>query len=201
MADLVTKEDIEKMVDKIIDEKLENYFRMSRPGFNIESGTKVPGHGIGEFCLTTDTIQGLHFYEHGHAKIYTNKSIEIYAGEEAGEKDMGVVIESENGNVKITAKMDNLILQGNNVKIQATEAIQLRARNIVDIVAPTVQSLSDNLMMVGVLDSKFLGGDVELYARTTVEIESGVDDLLNLSLMDRLMGILEDVKRIAIFDL
>ena len=199
MADLITTEDISKKIDEIVEKKLQKYFRMSRPGFNIESGMSVAGHGIGEFCMTTDSIQGLHFYKHGHSKFYANKSIEIYAGEEAGEKDMGIVIEAENGNVKITAKMDNLILQGNNVKIQASDTIQLKARRIVDIVAPTVQSLSDNLSMIGILDSAFMGGNLEIYGRTEVEISSGVDSLINSSLIDRLTNIIDDIERLGVF--
>tara|TARA_B100001093_G_scaffold447661_1_gene452726 strand:- start:1939 stop:2541 length:603 start_codon:yes stop_codon:yes gene_type:complete len=199
MADLITTEQISKKIDEIVDKKLQDYFRMSRPGFNIESGMTVPGHGVGEFCMTTDTIQGLHFYKHGHSKFYANKSIEIYAGEEAGEKDMGIVIESENGNIKITAKMDNLILQGNNVKIQANDTIQLKAKRIVDMVAPTIYSYADNLVCIGTLNAKFLGGTTELYAQTEIEMSSGVDSLINLSLIDKIINLIDEIEKTAIF--
>ena len=79
MSELVSSEQIENLVDKIVKEKLDQYFRMSPPGFEIVSGHKVPGHGIGEFCMTTDTIQGIHFYQHGNAKMAARKSIEIYS--------------------------------------------------------------------------------------------------------------------------
>ena len=36
--DSLTREQIEAEVERILDEKLENYFRMSRPGFEIVSG-------------------------------------------------------------------------------------------------------------------------------------------------------------------
>ena len=47
MAELVSSEKIKDLVDKLVEDKLENYFRMSRPGFEIVSGHKVPGHDIG----------------------------------------------------------------------------------------------------------------------------------------------------------
>ena len=42
MADLVSTEKIQDLVDKLVEGKLEDYFRMSRPGFEIASGHKVP---------------------------------------------------------------------------------------------------------------------------------------------------------------
>ena len=42
MSELVSSKQIEDLVNKIVEEKLENYFRMSRPGFEIVSGHKVP---------------------------------------------------------------------------------------------------------------------------------------------------------------
>ena len=69
MAEILSSEKIQELVEKIIEDKLENYFRMSRPGFEIVSGHKVPGHDIAEYCMTTDTAQGIHFYEDGQCKM------------------------------------------------------------------------------------------------------------------------------------
>ena len=111
MSEIVSSKQIEDLVNKIVEEKLENYFRMSRPGFEIVSGHKVPGHGIGEFCMTTDTSQGVHFYEGGRGKMGANQSIEIYGGDGGVEdgkvnkkEDYGVVIEAINGSVLIKAR-------------------------------------------------------------------------------------------------
>ena len=64
MSEVVSVEKIDEIVEKLLDKKLENYFRMSRPGFNIESNQEILGHpGKGEFCMTTDTLQCIHFYQ------------------------------------------------------------------------------------------------------------------------------------------
>ena len=57
----------EEEIKKLVKEYMEDYFRMSRPGFEIASNFMTEGHGKAEFCVTTDTSQGLHFYEQGKA--------------------------------------------------------------------------------------------------------------------------------------
>ena len=51
MAEILSSEQIQDLVDKIVEDRLDNYFRMSRPGFEIVSGHKVPGHDVGELML------------------------------------------------------------------------------------------------------------------------------------------------------
>ena len=201
MSELVSSEQIENLVDKIVKEKLDQYFRMSRPGFEIVSGHKVPGHGIGEFCMTTDTIQGIHFYQHGNATMAARKSIEIYSGKDnrggkKGKEDMAIVIEAEKGSVKITAKTHDLILQGNQVKIQAGELLQLVSGSKIDIAAPTISSVGDNNTAIGINDLRLYGGDVDVYAEDTVDVAEGVDDLLNTDVVSRLTSLISDAKRI-----
>ena len=87
MAELVSTEKINDLVKKLVADEVQNYFRMSRPGFEIASGHKTNGHGVAEYCMTTDTAQGIHFYEDGQCKMSSKKSIEIYSGDKAGEDD------------------------------------------------------------------------------------------------------------------
>ena len=202
MSELVSSEQIENLVDKIIEEKLDKYFRMSRPGFEIVSGHKVPGHGIGEFCMTTDTTQGIHFYQGGRGKIGANQSIEIYGGAGGAEdgkinkkEDYGIVIEAINGSVLIKAQHD-LVLQGKQVKIQAQELLQLASGSKIDIVAPTISSEANNNTAIGINDLRLYGGDVDVYAEDTVDVAEGVDDLLNTDVVSRLTSLINDAKRI-----
>ena len=202
MSQLVGSKQIEDLVNKIVEEKLENYFRMSRPGFEIISGHKVPGHGIGEFCMTTDTTQGIHFYQGGRGKLGANQSIEIYGGDGGVEdgkinkkEDYGIVIEAINGSVLIKAQHD-LVLQGKQVKIQAQELLQLASGSKIDIVAPTISSEANNNTAIGINDLRLYGGDVDVYAEDTVDVAEGVDDLLNTDVVSRLTSLISDAKRI-----
>ena len=207
MSELVSSEQIEKLVDKIIEEKLDKYFRMSRPGFEIVSGHKVPGHGIGEFCMTTDTSQGVHFYEGGRGKMGANQSIEIYGGDGGVEdgkvnkkEDYGVVVEAIKGSVLITAEHD-LVLKANTIKILADETLQLNGGKIIQGDAPSIAFVADNADFIGILETHIIGGSTDIYGETSVEISEGVDDLLSTSVVDRLTKLSDDIKRIGIFDL
>ena len=214
MSEIVSSKQIEDLVNKIVEEKLENYFRMSRPGFEIVSGHKVPGHGIGEFCMTTDTSQGVHFYEGGRGKMGANQSIEIYGGDGGVEdgkvnkkEDYGVVIEAINGSVLIKARHD-LVLQGEQVKIQALGGdgedepggvLHLSGGKIIQGEAPSIAFIADNADFIGILETHIIGGSTDIYGETSVEISEGVDDLLSTSVVDRLTKLSDDIKRIALF--
>ena len=205
MSELVSSKQIEDLVNKIVEEKLENYFRMSRPGFEIVSGHKVPGHGIGEFCMTTDTSQGVHFYEGGRGKMGANQSIEIYGGDGGVEdgkvnkkEDYGVVVEAIKGSVLITAEHD-LVLKANNIKILAAETLQLNGGKIIQGDAPSIAFVANNADFIGILETHIIGGSTDIYGETSVEISEGVDDLLSTSVVDRLTKLSDDIKRIAIF--
>ena len=214
MSELVSSKQIEDLVNKIVEEKLENYFRMSRPGFEIVSGHKVPGHGIGEFCMTTDTTQGLHFYEGGRGKMGANQSIEIYGGAGGAEdgklnkrEDYGVVVEAINGSVLIKATND-LVLEGAQVKIRAIGGddkddpggvLKLNGDKIIQGDSPTITLVADNADVIGRFETHIIGGTTDIYGETAVEISEGVDDLLSTSVVDRLTKLSDDIKRIAIF--
>jgi len=199
MAEILSSEKIQELVEKIIEDKLENYFRMSRPGFEIVSGHKVPGHDIGEFCMTTDTAQGIHFYEDGQCKIGSKKSIEIYSGDKAGEDDFSIVIQTSHGDIKITAKQNDVLIQGNRIMIHASELLQLRSAGKIDIAAPSIDLFGDDLNVIAIDTLRLLGGSTELFADNSLEISEGVDLLLNTDIVTRLTNLADDIKKLLLF--
>jgi len=201
MAEILSSEKIQELVEKIIEDKLENYFRMSRPGFEIISGHKVPGHDIGEFCMTTDTAQGIHFYEDGQCKIGSKKSIEIYSGDKAGEDDFAIVIQTSHGDIKITAKQNDVLIQGNRIMIHASELLQLRSAGKIDIAAPSIDLFGDDLNVIAIDTLRLLGGSSELYADNSLEISEGVDLLLNTDIVTRLTNLADDIKKLLLFSI
>jgi len=201
MAEILSSEKIQELVEKIIEDKLENYFRMSRPGFEIVSGHKVPGHDIGEFCMTTDTAQGIHFYEDGQCKIGSKKSIEIYSGDKAGEDDFSIVIQTSHGDIKITAKQNDVLIQGNRIMIHASELLQLRSAGKIDIAAPSIDLFGDDLNVIAIDTLRLLGGSTELFADNSLEISEGVDLLLNTDIVTRLTNLADDIKKLLLFSI
>ena len=200
MAEILSSEKIQELVEKIIEDKLENYFRMSRPGFEIVSGHKVPGHDIGEFCMTTDTAQGIHFYEDGQCKMSSKKSIEIYSGDKSGEEDFSIVIQTSHGDVKISAKKNDVVIEGKTIMIHASDHLQLRSDRLIEIGAPTVSSISNNLDLIGISAVHLLGGETDVYGETQVEISEGVDLLLNTDIVTRLTNLSDEIKKLLIFN-
>ena len=201
MAEILSSEKIQELVEKIIEDKLENYFRMSRPGFEIVSGHKVPGHDIGEFCMTTDTAQGIHFYEDGQCKIGSKKSIEIYSGDKSGEEDFSIVIQTSHGDIKITAKQNDVLIQGNRIMIHASELLQLRSAGKIDIAAPSIDLFGDDLNVIAIDTLRLLGGSTELFADNSLEISEGVDLLLNTDIVTRLTNLSDDIKKLLLFSI
>ena len=67
----------EDQIKGMVREEVRDYFRMSRPGFEITSNSYTLGHGQSEFCLSTDSGQGMHFYKQGNMKIRSNKSVSL----------------------------------------------------------------------------------------------------------------------------
>ncbi len=199
MADLVSTEKIQDLVDKLVEEKLEDYFRMSRPGFEIASGHKVPGHDVGEFCMTTDSLQGLHFYKDGQCKFSAQKSIEIYAGKNSGDDDFSIVLETSHGDIKITAKQNDMVIQANRIMIHADELLQLRSEGKIDMAAPSIDILGNDVNVIAIDTLRLLGGSTELFADTSLDISEGVDVLLNTDIVSRLTNLADDIKKLLIF--
>ena len=83
--------------------------------------------------------------------------------------------------------------------IHASELLQLRSDTKVDMSAPTVSVLADNLDLIGISDAHLIGGECDIHGNTQVEISEGVDALLNTSVVERLSNLSEDIKRILIF--
>ena len=195
----MTEEEINKRIDERIDEFARDYFAMRRPGFNIESNFQTEGHGKGEFAISTDTNQGLHFYQSGNSKYYANKSIEIYSGKNASDDDvMTIVLDANNGNIKITAHTGDLILQGANVKIEALDAdgdVSIKSQKTVTVTAPefNVDATKSNISACS--DMLLNAGSLSFYSETgSVMSSSGQESVLAPSLAQSIINFSEKAK-------
>ena len=187
------EEILKQTVKEEVWKHLRNYFRMSRPGFEITSNADVLNHGIGEFCLTTDTAQGMQFYKQGNMKTKSNKSTEMYAGFDSSRDDLAVGIHAENGVIYIRAVNGDLVLQGKNVKIDANDpqgTVSINANKEIYTQAPKFQAQTTNFTVGSKKNFHIFAGDVKLHSEyVPAELSTGDDYVLNDSLSSKALNV------------
>ncbi len=77
----MTEQEMEQIVRDEARQVFKDYYRRGFPGFEITSGGDTTGHGEAEYCMTTKSAQGLHFYKQGNMKMRAIKSMELYTGD------------------------------------------------------------------------------------------------------------------------
>jgi len=193
----------EDQIKGMVREEVRDYFRMSRPGFEITSNSYTLGHGQSEFCLSTDSGQGMHFYKQGNCKMLSSKSFEIYSGAETGKKTTAIVIDADNGDIYIKAENGDLILEGKNVKIQATDASGTISLNSPDKIynnAPNLKFNGTNVEIIAKFDMSFMGGNTSIHSEmSSLEMSNGDDAILNGDIMDKLLNVSDIIKRAKIW--
>ena len=198
MSEGISKEEVQQIVDSAVDYKVKEYFRMSRPGFEIASNVETAAHGLAEFQLNTDLQQGIHFYRQGNCKVSSNKSFELYSGHDAKKKDVGIMIESRNGDVYIKAENGNLVLEGNDVIINTNDSegqISLTAKKTIFQKSPTIKIEGETTTMIGTLDLQCIGGHTSIYSHMSdVEISDGTELEIGPGTV---MGFIDKIKKMS----
>ena len=198
MSEGISKEEVQQYVDSAVDSKVREYFRMSRQGFVMQSNVDTEAHGLAEFQLTTDLQQGVHWYRQGNCKVSSNKSFELYSGHDAKKKDIGIMIESRNGDVYIKAENGNLILEGNDVIINTNDGdgqISLTANKTIYQNSPTIKIEGDTTSLLGILDLQCIGGHTSIYSHMSdVEISDGTELEIGPGTV---LGFIDKVKKMA----
>ena len=197
----ITEEEVQEMIDSAVDSKVKEYFRMNRPGFEIASNVETQAHGLAEFQLNTDLQQGIHFYRQGNAKITSNKSFEIYSGEDAKKKHCSIILDAKNGNIYLKAEHGNLYLEGNDVIIKTNDSegeIVLDAKTsgkTILLQSPTIKIDGVTTSIIGTLDLQCIGGHTSIYSHMSdVEICDGTELELGPGTV---MGFIDKIKKMA----
>jgi len=189
----MTEEEIQQRIEQRVDEKLKDYFAMKRPGFNIESNCLSQEHGIAEFIIATDANQGIQFYEKGNAKVLANKSIEIVAGgKQADNGAFAITLDGRSGHILIKALDGDLILEGVNVKINATGAdgdVSIKSGKTTNIECPEINIKGTKCDLSAISDMHVQGGTCEIFSKTgDVMLASGQDSVLAPTLLGTIIN-------------
>ena len=185
--------------DKEFEKKFEKFYRRRFPGFTMSSGVNTLAHGKGELMLTTDTAQCIHFYEQGNCKIGSRNSIELKTGDHATSDDLSIFLSAENGTIKISAPNGNLILQGLNVLLEATDPegqVTVKTKQNLYLDAPSLTVDSDYATIAASSDMLLYGGnDTMVYCESgPVETGSGGDAIIATSLTEKILAAVKNAK-------
>jgi len=190
----MTEEEVKKLIQNELKSFAADYYRESHPGFEVTSGGKTLGHGETDYCMTTDSRQGVHFYKSGVAKIFSNKSMEIYSGEGSNDKELSIMITADQGSIKITAEAADLILEGRNVIINSTSAdggVSIQSKKTVYFRTPEFIVDSTMFTASATLDMLLSGGNLALYSEAApVQSSTGVDSILGPTIFDTVFNVL-----------
>ena len=197
----MSEEEIKKLVADETAKQLTEYYRRSYPHFEISSGVESEAHGPTEYCMTTDTYQGIHFYKQGNMKVRSNKSVEIYSGQKATDDDASIHIQSENGYIKIESD-DTLILKGKRVQIISEGAsdedgVFIEGGKRLKVDAGNITLDGDNTNVIAAEEMHINGGsDLSLYSEAApIQISSGAESLFAGGVTSQIMNVLDKAKK------
>ena len=126
----------EAKIKEIFKDEFERYFRETHGTFVIEGGCPTDRHEPCEYSMTTQSAQGISFYEGGIGKMRAGKNLEIYSGDDAsigdgkvtGEGGNAFKLECKHGRIVLIAKSSDIELRGRNISLVATKNIHLNAK-------------------------------------------------------------------------
>ena len=197
----MSEEEIKKLVADETAKQLTEYYRRSYPHFEISSGVESEAHGPTEYCMTTDTYQGIHFYKQGNMKVRSNKSVEIYSGQKATDDDASIHIQSENGYIKIESD-DTLILKGKRVQIISEgssdeDGVFIEGGKRLNVDAGNITLDGDNTNVIAAEEMHINGGsDLSLYSEAApIQISSGAESLFAGGVTSQIMNVLDKAKK------
>ena len=197
----MSEEEIKKLVADETAKQLTEYYRRSYPHFEISSGVESEAHGPTEYCMTTDTYQGIHFYKQGNMKVRSNKSVEIYSGQKATDDDASIHIQSENGYIKIESD-DTLILKGKRVQIISEgssdeDGVFIEGGKRLNVDAGNITLDGDNTNVIAAEEMHINGGsDLSLYSEAApIQISSGTESLFAGGVSSSIMNVLDKAKK------
>ena len=156
----------EAKIKEIFKVEFERYFRETHGTFVIEGGCPTDRHEPAEYSMTTQSAQGISFYEGGIGKMRAGKNLEIYSGDDAsigdgkvtGEGGNAFKLECKHGRIVLIAKSSDIELRGRNISLVATKNIHLNAK-----INTTIDT----------------GNDINIWAKNDMNLDSNKELFIN----------------------
>ena len=195
----------EQEIREIFKDEFQRFYKRVFPTFTMSGGHPTEKHGTSELCMTTQSSQGIHFYEGGIAKMRAGKNFEIYSGDDpsigdgkvTGEGGNAFKVECKHGRIVITAKSSDIELNGRNIVLNAKSNIYLEAGNNTRIRSGNdTNILTGNNMNIVADKELFIGGGaaVGIHCESDyIETTSGNDLDVAPDFFDELSGFYDQV--------
>jgi len=177
--------------------ELKDYFRQYLGGVEITTMGQSIGHGMGEYCITTPTGQGVQIYKQGNLKIVSNTSIELVSGCNANKDTGHIHILCKEGDIHIEAPNGNLLLEGKNVQINAKDAkgsVTINSPHIIQTKAPQNIVEGTNVNITADHSLYCLASYTTVHGENDTTIGEGHEAVLNGSLISRILHSVEEIK-------
>lgn len=169
---------------------------LQKSTYRVEGGTQSKDHGKVEHGITTNSDQGIVFYEDGNQYICVNKTSTEVVGHNADEKTPAKVIFAKNGDIEIRAPRGQITLVAKHVRIISDDVdgeVTINSTKTICTNSPNFSVRGTSASIVTSNNVNIASGFVKNHGENTVENTAG-PDVGRTSFLGKLMGAFETFK-------
>ena len=159
-----------------------NEYFANEIGFRVTSGIKIlDGDLQGEYtdyAVTTDNVQGIAFYKSGLQKLVVNGCSYETVGIKGKENEPNKIIATKYGHILLDAQDGDIILQANNIRLNAKKELTMRGDAQIYIgKSPICNIDAANTNILGTKNLSLGGNFIEVSGGSSVDIGTQPDKL------------------------
>ena len=159
-----------------------NEYFANEIGFRVTSGIKIlDGDLQGEYtdyAVTTDNVQGIAFYKSGLQKLVVNGCSYETVGIKGKENEPNKIIATKYGHILLDAQDGHIILQANNIRLNAKKELTMRGDEQIYIgKSPICNIDAANTNILGTKNLSLGGNFIEVSGGSSVDIGTQPDKL------------------------
>ena len=157
-------------------------YHSTYPGFRVTSGIKIPDGDLKgkytDYAVMTDEIQGIAFYKDGLQKLVVNGCSYETVGIKGKENEPNKIIATKYGHILLDAQDGDIILQANNIRLNAKKELTMRGDEQIYIgKSPICNIDAANTNILGTKNLSLGGNFIEVSGGSSVDIGTQPDKL------------------------
>ena len=167
-----------------------------KPGFVIKSGIKDAAKNTVDFSIITDNGQGFEYRVDGVKLDHCNAQSYEECGRDVKTGTPAKIIRAKRGDIVIEALDGDIILRGNNIRIQAKDGngeVTINSVKQIALNSPIVNTKASNLNMVA-SNSASIAAQATDTVGNIQNSQAAAVDIGQASILGKLLGILTKFK-------